>query len=256
MSYVSLLKRCLTSLSLVLPNVHYQKNSGYCPCCDTATSFVSFDGWLRDSYRCTRCLSIPRERALMLTIEKYRPNWRTLSVHESSPNSSGASKKLRTQCDRYHASQYYPGVPKGASHNGFINQDLGEQTFESGSFDMVITQDVLEHVIDPGRVFEEICRTLKPGGAHIFSVPIVNRHAKSEVRAQQNQDGIIDYLATPEYHLNPADTRGSLVTMHWGFDIVDAIRARTGMSTVIEDLYDPDVGLNARFLEIFVSVKD
>jgi len=26
-------------------------------------------------------------------------------------------------------------------------------------------------------------------------------------------------LATPEYHLNPADTRGSLVTMHWGLEI-------------------------------------
>jgi SAM-dependent methyltransferase len=243
------------AINLLLPSASYQKNNGYCPCCDSRTVFVSAHPWFRDHYRCTRCSSIPRERALMLTIQKYYPNWRTLSIHESSPNNSGASLKLRKQCPNYVASQYFPGQPPGARHEGALNQDLENQTFADGTFDLVVTQDVFEHIFDPGRAFEEIARTLRPGGAHIFSVPIINRHKKSERWAQKDETGNVQFLGTPEYHANPVDRCGSPVTMHWGFDIVDYIKSRTEMETTIEDPYDLDHGLSARFLEIFISKK-
>lgn len=132
---------------------------------------------------------------------------------------------------------------------------MEDQTFENERFDLVVTQDVLEHVYDPQRAFEEICRTLKTGGAHIFSVPIINRFTKTEKWAEKGDDGNVRFLNTPEIHKNPVDKRGSPVTMHWGFDIVDFIRDRTGMQTEIEDIYDLNYGLSARFLEIFVSKK-
>ena len=43
-------------------------------------------------------------------------------------------------------------------------------TFQNESFDLFITQDVFEHVMEPNKAFKEIERVLKPGGAHVFTV--------------------------------------------------------------------------------------
>ncbi len=41
------------------------------------------------------------------------------------------------------------------------NEDLENQTFQNESFDIVITQDVMEHIYDPGKAFAEVARTFK-----------------------------------------------------------------------------------------------
>jgi SAM-dependent methyltransferase len=43
--------------------------------------------------------------------------------------------------------------------------------FETGSFDSVLSTQVLEHVPDPGRMIAEIARVLKPGGRLLLSAP-------------------------------------------------------------------------------------
>lgn len=47
--------------------------------------------------------------------------------------------------------------------------------FESGSFDLVVHSDTLEHVPDPAQGLRECRRLLRPGGACIFTVPVVVR---------------------------------------------------------------------------------
>jgi len=191
----------------------------------------------------------------MLALRNHYPDWKKLAIHESSPCDTGASRALKRNCAGYLASQFFPGEPLGTTISGFSNQDLENQTFEDECFDLVITQDVLEHVYAPAKAFREICRTLKVGGAHIFSVPIVNRFSRTERWAERNERGQPRFLGTPEFHGSPVDEKGSPVTMHWGFDIVDFVRSQTNMETEIEDCYDLQFGLSARYLEIFVSKK-
>ena len=76
------------------------KNSGYCPTCSRDVTFVARDGWLRNHYRCSYCGSIPRERALMVVIERYFPGRGSITIHESSPAKRGASKRLAQNCSR------------------------------------------------------------------------------------------------------------------------------------------------------------
>jgi len=45
--------------------------------------------------------------------------------------------------------------------------------FPDGSFDTVISMEVLEHVPDMETVADEVCRVLRPGGCWIISVPCV-----------------------------------------------------------------------------------
>jgi SAM-dependent methyltransferase len=232
------------------------RNKGNCPICEHEVEFYADHEWFRDHYQCGSCGSIPRERALMVAIELFYPAWRSLKVHESSPCGRGVSVKVKNECPGYVASQFCPDFPKGTVHpHGFHCEDLENLTFASQSFDLVITQDVMEHVLNPTRAFAEIARTLKPNGAHIFTAPLVNKAGSSEARAKRDEDGSIVYLCTPEYHDNPVDPQGSLVCMEWGYDICDFIFKVSGLYTTIVYIDDISRGIRAEYIEVLISRK-
>lgn len=236
-------------------NSFYFSQKGYCPCCDNKTVFISTNSWLRDHFICAKCGSIPRERALMLAIEQYYPTWRDFIIHESSPLNRDTSIKLKKECKKYVGSQYFPDKELGSIVEGFRNEDLENQTFPDESFDLVITQDVMEHIYNPSHAFNEIARTLKPGGAHIFTVPIINKHNNTEVWATQNADGTPNFLKNPEWHGNPVNKQGSPVTMHWGFDIVDYIKETCDLETNIDYPDNLKYGIRAEYIEVLVTKK-
>lgn len=242
-------------LGCLLPRNFYISKKGYCPCCDRSVVFVSFDNWLRDNFICTNCKSIPRERALMLTIEKHYPDWKNLKIHETSPGNRGASLKLKSFCNFYTPTQYFSNEILGIELDGFRNENLENLTFSDESFDLVVSQDVMEHIYNPDKAFSEIARTLRPGGAHIFSVPIVNKFKPSEIWASLGENGEPLFTNKPEYHGNPIDLKGSPVTMHWGFDIVDYIKNASHIETTIEYIDDLNFGIRAEYIEILVSKK-
>lgn len=69
-------------------------------------------------------------------------------------------------------------------------------------FDLVVSQDVMEHIYNPQKSFLEIARTLKKGGAYIFTVPILNKHKKTEVWANKGIDGNPVFINKSEWHGN------------------------------------------------------
>ena len=215
----------------------YLEHEGFCPVCERNTTFISENVWLRDFLFCTNCGSIPRQRALMLVIEKYYPNWKNMIIHESSPGIGAITEIFRSinnNGGEYITSQYYPEKKIGIMVNGYRNENLEKQTFEDEIFDIVITQDVFEHLYNPEKAFIEIARTLKHGGAHIFTVPVINKFKKTEQWAKADSMGEPIFLYTEEWHRNPIDEKGSPVTMHWGFDIINLIKEHSGLDTTIE----------------------
>src|SRR5690349_20431405 len=110
-------------------------NPGWCSTCDRWTVFVEQGPWLRDEYRCARCDSIPRWRALMYVIERHVPNYTTLTIHESSPGGAG-SAKLSASCPRYSASRFVPDAPGGSLVDGMRCENLEALTFPDASFDL------------------------------------------------------------------------------------------------------------------------
>jgi SAM-dependent methyltransferase len=191
----------------------------------------------------------------MLTIERWMPDWRERQIHESSPCGRGASVKL-AQARGYSASQYYPALPAGAPvPGGWLNQNLESLSFADETFHLVVTQDVMEHVFDPDRAFAEIGRVLKPGGMHIFTTPLMNRSRASERRALLHPDRSVTHMAPPEYHGNPVDAAGSLVTFYWGYDIVEHVYRASGLVSAIVCIDDLSRGIRADLNEVIVSVK-
>lgn len=88
---------------------------GYCPICEQDADFIAereddlapewWGHWLRGDFLCQSCGSIPRERALMAVLTLLRPNWRALSIHESSPSPRGGSVRFKSECAGYIVSQ-------------------------------------------------------------------------------------------------------------------------------------------------------
>jgi SAM-dependent methyltransferase len=231
------------------------ESRGHCPICDRSAVFIARNAWLRDHFICQGCHSIPRERALMAVLQQSYPQWRQLRIHESSPIQRGASLKLARECSDYIPSQYFPTRAPGSIGGGVRCENLEALTFADESLDLHITQDVLEHIPRPEKAFAEIARTLKPGGAHIFTVPIVNRCSQSAMRISIDDRGSISHLVAPEYHGNPVDDQGSLVTIDWGFDIVEKIAAACGLKTEIHRLDDLSLGIRAELIEVLVTRK-
>lgn len=233
----------------------FLESQGYCITCKQESNFVAKNAWLRDHFLCSNCGSIPRERALMEVIEQFYPNWHDLIIHETSPGNRGASTRLANECRSYIPSQFFPDQELGVIHNGMRCENLESLTFDDVSIDLHISQDVMEHIFHPAKAFKEIARTLKPGGAHIFTVPLVNKMKSSKLRARVTDDGSIEHIEPPMYHGNPIDAQGSLVTMDWGYDIVKYIFDATGLFTYTLYIDDITKGIRAEYIEVLVTVK-
>jgi SAM-dependent methyltransferase len=239
---------------------------GYCPICEAASSFsatsekeldnLSMRHLFRNRLLCSGCGSVPRERALFSVIQDYYPNWRELDIHESSPVRRGLSAKMLQECSSYLPTQYDPVLGFGNIHpqQGYRSEDLEKQTFPDETFDLVITQDVFEHLFDPGAAIREIGRTLRPGGGHIFTVPLVKGTARS-VRRARLIDGTVEHLLPPYYHGNPMSKDGSLVTIDWGYDIVPYLAACSGLSMALLYIDDLTRGIRASFNEVLMATK-
>jgi SAM-dependent methyltransferase len=231
-------------------------NNGFCYACNQKTTFVAQNDWWRDSYICSKCGSIPRERALMYCVVNCYPKWNEFVIHESSPCERGPSIRFRKEAKRYIPSQYYEGRKPGEIIDGYRNEDLENLTFLDNSIDLHITQDVFEHLLDPAKAFREIGRTLKPGGAHIFTTPLVNKLMPSQQCIKRGRNhALIQLLEPREYHSNPISLEGSPVTMHWGYDITEFIKSACGLSTeiILVDLLD--YGIRAELNEVLITRK-
>jgi hypothetical protein len=231
------------------------RNRGHCPICDRSATFIARDPWLRDHYKCTRCRSIPRERALTAVVQQRFPNWRTMTIHESSPGNRGASRRFAKECRQYIPTHFFNSEPPGTMVGKYRCENLEQLTFADESIDLHVTQDVFEHVLRPTRGFAEIARTLKPGGAHVFTVPLVNKDRPSKMRVEVDAAGAVSHLENPVYHGNPIDAQGSLVTIDWGFDITDHIRNACGLDTEIIRIDDLSKGIRAEYIEVLVTTK-
>lgn len=229
---------------------HDKDNLGYCHCCRADSIFEIRGDWLRDNYICANCHSIPRQRHIQHILDKHFPGWDDMEIHESSPSNNFISK----YCISYTSSQYFDGVAQGSQHKGVRCENLEDLTFDDESFDIFITQDVLEHLFNPDKAVKEIMRVLKPGGTHIFTAPKNKNLRLSSPRARL-ENGKAIYLKEKEYHGNPVGDGKSLVTWDYGDDFEVLMSNWCPFPTATYITRDRNLGLDGEYLEVFVTRK-
>jgi hypothetical protein len=235
----------------------YLEIDGFCPICQRDAHFRADQQWLRDFFFCDGCGSIPRERAFFSVIEMLYPNWRELQIHETSPALRAASLKLKTECQGYTYSYYTDRVAPGSVHpeKGYRCENIERMTFDDESFDLFLSQDVFEHIFHPDRAIKEIERVLKRGGAYIMTVPIVMKSATSQRRARIDANGDTIHLRDAQYHGNPIDNSGALVTIDWGCDILSYLSCHSTLQSSMIYIDDMSRGIRAEFIEVIACRK-
>ncbi|TXC69781.1 class I SAM-dependent methyltransferase [Sphingomonas ginsenosidivorax] len=191
----------------------------------------------------------------MLAVRRCLPGYADMDIHESSPTIRGLSTLLRKDAPGYIATQFFPDTTPGALVDGVRCENLEAQTFASESFDLVVTQDVMEHVFDIEKAYKETFRTLRPGGYYIHTTPMYKDLTHTHARAKLHDDGTIEHLFDPEYHGNPINGDGALVTYHFGYDLVDLIASWTPFDVECYRANSRSHGIVAEFIEVLICRK-
>jgi SAM-dependent methyltransferase len=158
---------------------------GYCTICGKSTYFIRTGNNLRETFICLYCSSNSRNRHLAkilcetfnitgtYSLHKFGSIYPSLRIYEAE--ASGSIHDNLVSLPNYTCSEFFSNIPIGSlSETGIRCEDLQQLSFRGNSFDLIITQDVFEHIRNPESAWKEVYRVLKVGGFHIFTIPWIN----------------------------------------------------------------------------------
>lgn len=235
---------------------------GFCVCCGETREFETpvvagqAPNW-REGLICPDCGMNSRMRAC---IDLLQDSIRL------SPGSRIYLTEQVTTLFRWVAARYPASVgseflrdgtaPGRANAQGIRHEDLTGLSFADGVFDAVISLEVCEHIPTFQKAFAECARVLKPGGKFLLSVPF-HRGPTHLTRARVTDSGEIEHLEEPEYHGDPIDPQGCLCFHHFGWDILEHLRAAGFSAARAVAIWSPELGYleNCGYQIMFVAEK-
>jgi SAM-dependent methyltransferase len=169
---------------------------------------------------------------------------------------SGPVHEMLSSARGYVASEYLGADVGGGEVRAHVrHEDLQALSFPDGSFDLVLSSDVFEHVPDPYRAHAEVARVLVEGGRHVFTVPFQLTEYRDEVRAEPGADGSPRLLAEPIYHVDPIRLdEGALVYTVFSIEMLTRL-AGLGLWTRMYRVHEPRLGIFGRNAIVFESIK-
>jgi SAM-dependent methyltransferase len=245
-------RRCELELSPSRPGTFH--TCGYCHVCAGPVRFMSdllySDGrevegkripnW-RERLICEGCGLNNRVRAAIHYFEEVlRPSSQAhiYLTEQSTP----LYRWLAAKYPALAGSEYFGDrLPYGQTDaaTGFRNESITKLTFGDASLNFILSFDVFEHVPHYQMAFAECHRTLRPGGALLFTVPFAKGTQENNVRARVNDKGEIEHLCEPQYHGDPVNQQGCLSFYTFGWRIIDDLK-RAGFARAACHFYWSD----------------
>ena len=209
--------------------------SGYCCVCGRIRTFKVSSGTmlgpnpnLREGMTCECGLS-NRNRLIyaMIQILVRANQYSHLAILEEITSLFRALKKEYPNIvgsEYVNGESQYRGAQMRAGRFSVRNEDICNLSFPSNTLDLLIHNDVLEHVFDYKKALHESLRVLRDGGSLLFTCPFFSDLDETQRRAIVKEDGSIEHLEQPEYHGNPLSKEGVLAFYHFGWDLLSSIR--------------------------------
>ena len=115
--------------------------------------------------------------------------------------------------------------PGTVDEQGIRHESLTALSFPSRSMQFILSFDCFEHFSDYKSGLRECARVLKDGGSLLITVPFRRDSAHNITRAKEHDDGTIEHLLPAEYHGDPLRKEGCLCYYHFGWELLDDMRA-------------------------------
>jgi len=205
----------------------------------------------RESLHFDGCLS--RHRAVLLLLkglirEQRIPPAAQLDLYCPEAITPFAAR-LRQLVPRLMSSEYLPD-PNDPQRQRFDHQDLCQLSLEAGCVDLVMCNELFEHLYDLPAALAEIARILRPDGYLIATFPFAYNQLDTIVKARHrpgSRPGLAseaELLTDVEYHGDPVHPeQGSLVYQIPGWEILDQARHAGLSDPAIHWIAAPSYGI-------------
>jgi len=180
-------------------NGEFNLTKSYCESCNKKTLFIKYGSEPRQ-VRCLDCKSTLISLAHLKVIKSLQLNFKFSHVYELSYHGASFSY-LHNNFTNFYYSEFF-----GPNNLGEINltysvrnEDIQRLTYNNDSFDLISCTEVLEHVPDYYRGFNEAFRVLKKDGKFVFTVPLFDSPLTEKI-AEETISGQINWIQEPEFH--------------------------------------------------------
>jgi len=222
---------------------------GFCVPCDKKVSFLvdmrsggqrQGNSWTpnwRERLECPICGMNNRQRLIANLINQNLSNNTNLNVYfmeQVTPIYNWAISKFK-DCNLVGSEYLGYEYEGGTTIKGIRHEDVENLSFSDSQLDLIVSNNVFEHVPHPAKAFAECARVLKPGGVMLATIPFHSGMDESVIRAQLD-NGQVEHLLPEAYHGNPVSADGSLVFTDFGWDILGLMK-RAGFSDASIDVY-------------------
>ena len=152
-------------------------NAVTCPICNATYSlFGPYGVSKRENARCHNCGSLERDRLIYLFLQEKVVFFNNIDtpvrVLHFAPEKPFYDLFTNMENVDYTPCDLFPEVYPYKGKTKITKVDITQIPFEDNSFDFVLCNHVLEHVIDDRKAMRELHRVLNKNGNGIFQVPI------------------------------------------------------------------------------------
>jgi hypothetical protein len=176
----------------------------------------------RERLDCLQCKMNNRQRLMAGLVRRHfleKPNAKSYFMEQVTPIYRWVKREFDSS---YLTGSEYLGheYDSGQIVNGIRHENVEQLSFKKAELDLIVSNDVFEHVPNPIVAFRNCARVLTPGGSMLATFPFHHTRQVTRKRAELKQ-GVLENILPPEYHGNPISPEGSIVFTDFGWDVLD-----------------------------------
>ena len=224
----------------------------FCLCCNKSTTMAvdfqscywSANGQLIPNWRerlvCQECKMNNRQRLIAKLVQQHLSKVNCSRIYLMEQVTPIFKWVTKTFSDLEIIGSEYLGFEYkgGEVVDDIRHEDVMALSFDDASIDLVVSNDVLEHVPNTYSALRECARVLSASGVLLATIPFHISKNKSVNRAEIKNDEV-NYLLPAQYHGNPLSADGSLVFHDFGWDFMDMF-AEAGFNSAACEIYADD----------------
>jgi len=241
---------------------------GFCSACNSETNFLVDHLWggtfengflipnWRERLECVVCKMNNRQRIITALIRSYLNIERNSVIYlmeQVTPIFKWVKKSFPQH--KIIGSEYLGyNYRSGTKIDEIRHENIEELSLSDESVDLIISNDVFEHVPNPLVAFSNCSRVLRKGGVMLATFPFHTMNSNSVTRALL-LNGKVKNILDPIFHGNPINENGSLVFTDFGWDVLGNM-IQAGFKEVNLEIYSSKIlGHYGHLPQVFRAVK-